>query len=197
MSSEERKKVIACIYYPRDDFLLEYFYLIRTDYMPDNYITLDCNLHEDVKKDTDTLQRIDGAYKQYNIIFLGAIYGKGGYGKTNVNVFNQNCAYLDKRYGGSVAMLNFEPEEIEDMPFKRVTDTMHDEFKDLKRCFARTMGYDFLFKEEELALLDGGDDADSESETDSETEPEKEKEKQDDVTSEEPEAKKMKSPEEN
>ena len=102
---------------------------------------------------------------------------------------------MDNRYGAAFAMLEFTPKtypEFTEGNYRRVSDILFNEFSELIKLYHEITGETFPFP----ARKRRGAESDSDSET--ETEPEKEKEeKQDDVTSEEPEAKKQKTSEEN
>ena len=228
MSSEERKKVIVIVYYPRDDYVLQLHDTLRRALLPNDFaLLLNCNVHEDWALDDYTLTLIDATH--YNLYFLGAVGNFGAWNKTDRKVFDDNVAFMTRRYKHVFPMFKYDTEEYKEITQEKVEkaiDIMFQEFKklfeyyidvmdvpiphddaDVKRFrkvyFKETPSEDEAEAKEEDKEEKKGEDADSETETDSETEPEKEKEKQDDVTpekekkKEEPEAKKIKTSEEN
>ena len=188
MGSKQDKKLIVLVYYPRDDWVLRLFDIFFAEFIPDGLsYTFEYNVHEDIMQDTKMIKYIEKCSKR--LVFLRAVYGVADYINTDSIVFNDNCSFMLRRFGTCYPMLDIEPQEyhtFSERNYMTVSDILFDEFNELSKCFTRVTG-ETLTKE----------DKDKDDEADSEAEPEKEKEKQDDVTSEEPEPKKMKTTEEN
>ena len=218
MSSEERKKVIVLVYYPRDDYVLQIHDALRRALLPNNFAFLiNCNVHEDLVFNDYTLKMIDAT--GYNLYFLGAVGNFGAWDKTDRKVFEDNVQFMRRRYKHVFPMFKYDTEEYKEITQEKVEktiDIMFQEFKKLFEYYIDVMDVPIphddadvkrfrkvYFKEtpsEDEAEEVKADKEDKEEEkkgdeADSETEPEKEK--QDDVSSEEPEAKKQKTSEEN
>ena len=201
MGSRQDKKVIVLVFYPQDDWVIRLFDIFFETYIPEDVsYSYECNTSADLTSDNSLIKRIDEADK--NLFFLRVIYPFGITYKTNREVFEENCDFMDNRYGAAFAMLEFTPKtypEFTEGNYRRVSDILFNEFSELIKLYHEITGETFPFP----ARKRRGAESDSDSET--ETEPEKEKEeKQDDVSSEkeeeekeEPEAKKIKTSEEN
>ena len=119
MSSEERKKVIVLVYYPRDDYVLQIHDALRRALLPNNFAFLiNCNVHEDLVFDDWTLKLIDATH--YNLYFLGAVGNFGAWDKTDRKVFDDNVQFMRRRYKYVFTMFKYETEEYKEITQEKV-----------------------------------------------------------------------------
>ena len=205
MSSKQDKKVIVLVYYPEDDWVMEIFDTIFHGYIPDGLsYTFECNTHKDlVLDDMKVIKDIEESDK--SLYFLRAVFPAEGEYKVDRKVYYDNVSFLTRRFAACFPMLKIDPKEyhpFDERNYRTVSDILLHEFIELSKAYTRITGKTIPATRRQMARIEYDDDDDKEEEEkdkgdEADSEPEKEKEKQDDITSEEPETKKMKTTEEN